>query len=499
MAHVLNGAICTPIFTHRKPGRTTINNAPTPTSPWYFSAIRLRGSHGNLVGYNQGSGNGQPPIQEAEGSSGNTIFNNFSVIPPTTTTVVSSSQDSSVYGQNITFTATVATGKGGPVTSGAVTFEEGNTILASAVPLDGNGQATFQSSTLSAAASPHTISAYYSGSSYFEVSSGSVIQTVNKAPLIVIAPDISRTYGSSNPNLASYVYGVQNNEPITATYSTPATPASPVGTYPVMSTLSDGGTGKLANYTPTFINGTLTIAPAPLIITPTNVTRPFDTSNPTLTGTISGIQNNDNITAGYSTRATLTSPVGTYPITASLRDPDRKSVNYDVKINQGTLTIIPNSDTLLVTTTADSGPGSLRNVLANAPAGSTLHLGIGGTIFLTSGPLVLSKDVTIAVPVGSFLAISGDNRSRVFQIAPGVSVTLSRLTIENGDSAGGAGGGIENEGTLTLVNCRILGNFASPRGGGIYNAPTGTLTLLQTWSLATRARMPAEGFTTRAR
>jgi parallel beta-helix repeat protein len=39
-------------------------------------AIRLRGSHGNLVENNSGSGNGQPDIQQGEGSDGNTFVNN---------------------------------------------------------------------------------------------------------------------------------------------------------------------------------------------------------------------------------------------------------------------------------------------------------------------------------------------------------------------------------------------------------------------------------------
>ena len=42
-------------------------------------------------------------------------------------------------------------------------------------------------------------------------------------------------------------------------------------------------------------------------------------------GTITGIQNRDNITANYATTATVTSPVGTYPITPSLVDPERQA------------------------------------------------------------------------------------------------------------------------------------------------------------------------------
>ena len=68
---------------------------------------------------------------------------------------------------------------------------------------------------------------------------------------------------------------------------------------------------------------------------------PFGAPNPPFTGTISGIQNGDNITASYSTTATVSSPVGTCPITASLNDPSGRLGNYSVRLNEGTLTITP--------------------------------------------------------------------------------------------------------------------------------------------------------------
>jgi parallel beta-helix repeat protein len=53
-----------------------VNNAPTPTSPWYFAAIKLRGAHFNLIQDNTGTGDGQPAIFSTEGSSGNTKLYN---------------------------------------------------------------------------------------------------------------------------------------------------------------------------------------------------------------------------------------------------------------------------------------------------------------------------------------------------------------------------------------------------------------------------------------
>jgi hypothetical protein len=449
-----------------------IMNAPSTTAVWVeFSA-------------NWNSGSATSVAIELRNLSTADIGNDFALddisltgpSAPPTQTMVSSSMSPSTYGQPVTFTATVASG-GSPVSAGTVTFQEGTTVLAAAVPVDSNGHATFTTSTVSAAASPHTITAYYSGSASFEASSSSVTQTVNKAALVVIAANVFRPYGTANPTLSGTVVGIQNNDPITATYSSAATPASPVGSYTITPTLADGGSRTLSNYVPTIVNGTLTIMPAPLIVTPENVTREFETSNPPLTGTVIGIQNGDNITASYSTTATLTSPVGIYPITATLQDQDNKLSNYSVTLNQGTLTVL--ADPLLVTSTADSGPGSLRSVLLSAPADSTVHFwsGVRGTITLTSGMLSLTQDVSIVGLGASLLTISGNKMFRVFQIASAATVTLSGLTIANGNSTGSVGGGIYNDGTLTVTSSTISGNFASPRGGGIYNSPSGTLTL----------------------
>ena len=70
--------------------------------------------------------------------------------------------------------------------------------------------------------------------------------------------------------------------------------------------------------------GTKDVAPAPeILVSVDDQSMYYGGSVPTLTGTITGLQNNDNITASYSTTATSTSPVGTYSIDAALNDLDR--------------------------------------------------------------------------------------------------------------------------------------------------------------------------------
>jgi hypothetical protein len=112
-----------------------------------------------------------------------------------TTTGVSSSPDPSVYGQTVTFTATVSAGDS-PVTTGTVTFREGSTVLASAVVLDSSGHAHFTTANLTPGASPHLITADYSGSPQFAPSSGSVSQTVNRAPLTAAGQNFAATAGA---------------------------------------------------------------------------------------------------------------------------------------------------------------------------------------------------------------------------------------------------------------------------------------------------------------
>jgi len=73
------------------------------------------------------------------------------------------------------------------------------------------------------------------------------------------------------------------------------------------------------------------------------------------------------------------------------------------------------ASTIVVTNTADSGPGSLRDALASSADGDTIDAtGVAGTILLTTGHLVVSKSVTILGPGPATLSVDGNAASRVF-------------------------------------------------------------------------------------
>ena len=127
---------------------------------------------------------------------------------------------------------------------------------------------------------------------------------------------------------------------------------------------------------------------------------------------------------------------------------------------------------IVITNTNDSGSGSLRQALLDANDGDIINFDSslkGQTITLTSGQLIVDKSVTISGPGANRLAVDGNGTDRVFSITPAKTVTISGLTITNGNVTSGRGGGISNaHGTLTLSHCTVSGNSAD-YGGGIAN------------------------------
>src|SRR6266567_5839108 len=127
---------------------------------------------------------------------------------------------------------------------------------------------------------------------------------------------------------------------------------------------------------------------------------------------------------------------------------------------------------ITVTNINDSGPGSLRQALADANDGDTITFAVTGTIGLISGELLVDKSITISGPGANSLDINGNYMSRIFHIGSGKTVSISGLEVRHGNppSPDDYGGGVYNDhATLTLNNCVIRGNAAFTYGGGVYN------------------------------
>ena len=156
--------------------------------------------------------------------------------------------------------------------------------------------------------------------------------------------------------------------------------------------------------------------------------------------------------------------------------------------------------TFTVTTTADSGGGSLRQAVADANANPGADIIVfdpttldGETITLATGHLLLTDDITIdasALPGGISISGNADDNgtldpgeSRIFEVATGKVVVLRALRLVKGQvstTAGdnsGQGGAIQTRGNLTLDRCLVADSRA--RFGGGIDITGGTLTITQ--------------------
>ena len=149
-------------------------------------------------------------------------------------------------------------------------------------------------------------------------------------------------------------------------------------------------------------------------------------------------------------------------------------------------------DTIPVSNTNDSGAGSLRAAIETAAPGDTIvfSLNYPAIINLTSGSLLINTDLTIAGPGASNLTIDASGNmamERAITVGPGVTVSISRVTVTGGRGGGtnlgssaNSGGGIFNSGRLTLRDTVVSNNSTTSQGiggGGIFNAGGATLTL----------------------
>lgn len=140
-------------------------------------------------------------------------------------------------------------------------------------------------------------------------------------------------------------------------------------------------------------------------------------------------------------------------------------------------------EAILVTTTADSGPGSLRQAIvqAESTAGAdTIRFdteagpfGPPQTIRLENPLPPITGDLTIDGVVKGFLwraagvTVDGNLRHRVFEVAPDATVTIGHITVTGGFAEDG--GGILNRGELTLEGMSLSENEAVKRGGAVAN------------------------------
>ena len=132
-----------------------------------------------------------------------------------------------------------------------------------------------------------------------------------------------------------------------------------------------------------------------------------------------------------------------------------------------------------VTNCDDSGPGTLRQAVVDAASGDTIAFAspLGcNVITLTTGEILIDKNLTISGPGATELAVSGNSSSRVFNVGGSRTVVISGLTVSGGKATSGGGILTGNSSSLTLTATTVTGNTAF-KGGGISPGLGSSLTL----------------------
>ncbi|OYV76399.1 MAG: hypothetical protein B7Z74_00540, partial [Deltaproteobacteria bacterium 21-66-5] len=245
-----------------------------------------------------------------------------------------------------------------------------------------------------------------------EVLSGAATVKVTPAPLTITADEAIKVYGAALPTLTASYSGFVNGDSA-ASFTTPPTLATTAtsGSHVSGSPYAITASGAVdADYTISYVPGSLTVTPATLTVTADDASRPYGAPNPTFSDTISGFVNGDVASvvsgaASLSTMATATSPVGTYPITAVLGT--LAAADYGFTFQNGTLTV--SASVPFVTSNAvytiGSGTASVsagNGLLANDAGASQLTVTASTVTGAQGGTFTFNAD-------GSFTYTPGAN------------------------------------------------------------------------------------------
>jgi hypothetical protein len=160
-----------------------------------------------------------------------------------------------------------------------------------------------------------------------------LVASMQEDPVTITAKSYEIIYGEDLPTFEYTSEGTELDG--TPSITCEATKNSPVGTYPIVITK-----GSVKNYNDTYVNGTLTIKKAQLIVIPKDYNIKQGDNLPAFEVTYEGFRNNETSAVltkqpTTTTTATSTNEPGVYEINAS----GAEAQNYDISYSKGKLTI----------------------------------------------------------------------------------------------------------------------------------------------------------------
>jgi len=290
---------------------------------------------------------------------------------------------------------------------------------------------------------------------------------VGANPISVAAADVNRDgkldliTANSGDNTLTILTNNGNG-----TFTLAATP--PVGAGPVFVTAMDvNGDGNMDLICANSGTNTLTVLTnAPAIVYPLQINSFSPTGGVVGTSvTINGPNNFSTVTnvlfngqsAAFSINsdsqitATVPQCALTGPITVINSSATATSAtNFSYIKQQGTIT--------LTSTDEASLDGAICDEHSN------VTFAVDGTITITTTKAIFSDMVFDGT--GHSITINGNNSVGIFNVNPGVHLTLKNLTIANGRTTSGGGGIYNNGGIVTVINCTFSNNTATGSSGG---------------------------------
>lgn len=123
-------------------------------------------------------------------------------------------------------------------------------------------------------------------------------------------------------------------------------------------------------------------------------------------------------------------------------------------------------------------PGEYRLVSVPSP-----EAGLPSENNAGNGDLDITEDLTVRGSGAEVTTIDGGGHDRVFSVARDTTAVITDMTITHGDATGGdtavgigMGGGIFNQGTVTLERLRLIANNADG-GGAVFSTPRTFITI----------------------
>jgi len=306
-----------------------------------------------------------------------------------------------------------------------------------------------------------------------------VLQVPGVQPLTVIANSVSYAYGQPVPAITGTVTGILPADNVTYSFTSAATPSTPIGTYPITVTFAGG---NYCNYgfppalTSTGAPAVVTENPAPLTVVTPAYTTPYGAADlnyfalllPNITGAVNG--DLPKFSATFTPPHSSILNVGTYTVVPTLTG--KPIGNYTVKVTNGTLTVTSAPTTIGVSAAKSS-------ILPTALSTATFNISV--TSLVTSGLGTPSGTVTITdnfTPVGN-----------VTNPLTSVATASGGNTVYTGTFPGGAGNAFQG-------NYYAISGFTNAGNNGTFacvGSTATTITLANTAGVSETASATASG------